>query len=309
MTAVPIYSLFLLLPLSGASLVYRTSTGREVTMPVYSNLLAPAHFDMHNLTVVDLTRDVGVFDYCDLSKYNPLDIQPLLRAHGININNANNTKWVAYYNSYRMTSTCSSHDFWSWEYSLFYSWPSLLVYHIQRAGAVGYLFAARRNRIGKYHMPPYSDYYANRGWFVKGTKINIFNAYFADGDYSKEFYEAVNSESNRKGNKTLVIASIQDDEAPISTAIDTPGSLYNVLRPVSMVWSFTVWVYSLHVGRKYYRKHSNTLPLNYSTLAVVLTVVTGILRIVKSVDIVGVSLRMFWPICVVYCVSTISDIL
>ena len=52
---------------------------------------SPAHFEMHNLTVVDLTRDVGVFDYCDLSKYNPLDIQPLLRAHGIagDRNNAN----------------------------------------------------------------------------------------------------------------------------------------------------------------------------------------------------------------------------
>ena len=123
---------------------------------------------------------------------------------------------------------------------------------------------------------------------MKDTKINIFSAYIIVGDQAKEFYEAVNSESNRKGNNTLVITSIQDDASPLSTAIDTPGSLYNILRPVAMVWSFTVWVYSLLVGRKYYLKHSNTLPLNYSTLAVVLTIVTGVLRIVKCVDLSGV---------------------
>jgi hypothetical protein len=279
----------ILLPLSGASMVYTTSTGREVTMPVYSDLMAPAHFDMYNLTVVDLTRDVDVFDYCDLSKYNPLDIQPLLRAHGITGNTANNTKWITYYKGWNIRSACSSRMYISWDDTVIMRWNNLLVYHIQRAGALGHFFTPPRFITEKYMITPFSAFDRKEGWFVKGTKINIICAYIIQGDNAREFYEEVNSESNRKGNKSLVITSIQDDASPLDDAIYTPGSLYNILRPVAMVWSFTVWVYSLLVGRKYYRKHYNRLPLNYSTLAVVLTVVTGLLRIVKCVDLEGVS--------------------
>ena len=143
--------LLILLPLSGASLVYRTSTGREVTIPVYSDLMAPAHFDMHNLTVVDLTRDVSVFDYCDLSKYNPLDIQPLLQAHGIvnddSKNDGNYTKWIAYYRAWDFSAECFHVKYWSWEYALYYTWPSLFVHHIQNGGAEGYLNTIRYREI------------------------------------------------------------------------------------------------------------------------------------------------------------------
>jgi hypothetical protein len=281
---------FLLLPLSCASLVYRTSTGREVTIPVYSDLMAPAHFEMHNLTVVDLTRDVGVFDYCDLSKYNPLDIQPLLRAHGItgDKNNANNTKWIAYYKDLVVKGRCSqSRDDWRLSESVYYAWPSLFVYHIQRIGAVGVLYKVDVPTLSRYLLPPYARYDNEGGYFVNGTLIKVFAAYMISRDESEieGFQEQVLDASRSQKDPAVTIFSISNDENHLDAAV----SLLHILRPVLLVWATFVLGYSVFVARKYYVVNMNSFPLRYSGLSIIITMGVSLARIAKFIDALGVS--------------------
>ena len=41
------------------------------------------HDDLNGTVLVNLLLDRALFDYCDLTKYNPEGIQPLLRAHNV----------------------------------------------------------------------------------------------------------------------------------------------------------------------------------------------------------------------------------
>ena len=58
---------------------------------VRSNLLWKEYVHEVNFTLVSIVSDQALFDYCDLNRYTPEGIAPLLQVHGLN----NSTRWAA----------------------------------------------------------------------------------------------------------------------------------------------------------------------------------------------------------------------
>ncbi len=75
------------------SFAYLYIHGTNLTLgPIRNDIIWQTEIDEANFTLVNLALDRSLFDYCDLSRYTPQGIAPLLAAHGVT---TNNTRWAA----------------------------------------------------------------------------------------------------------------------------------------------------------------------------------------------------------------------
>ena len=70
----------IILPVARGDLTYYTNDGQLRQHPLYSLFIWNYHFNITNVQLVNLQFNQNIFDYCDVTKYNPqgITLKPLL---------------------------------------------------------------------------------------------------------------------------------------------------------------------------------------------------------------------------------------
>jgi hypothetical protein len=231
-----------------------------------------------------LCADRSVFDFCNLATYNEESIQPLLEHHGL-FNATRLKKWIAVVDTGNMTQACGVSS--SWVTSTKLKWAIVgLAPEIQSLGSEG--FITHRETVTMTHTLnlPYLD---RSKQTIYDTRIDTFATYIAGKgawadllDLLGESYEA----------QTPLLASVVSSSLnPLDTAVEDPLSGFRVLSNIFSIASLMCTVYNIRVLRRYYTVQGR-LPLNsYCTIGLLLNLTANILRMIKSVDVLGVSTK------------------
>jgi hypothetical protein len=278
-----LFSLLLFLPLPCTPLaVFSTSGSKRVTLPVYSHILARNTFTEHNVSIVDITMDVKVFDFCDLSLYTPQAIAPLLTLHGVKAatNSSGMTNWVAYFNASFPQVCYSRVNSFQSRVSLY--WLQIFSLQVEKSGACGYLYPCKDYACpSKYLTLPYTSISKDNVYSVFGEVVSVF------GSYTDLKNEVVLLSLLRERNHSLMADTFASDYSAIDGAL-LPWSLFRITGYLLIILSLYTSYLSVALTQQYYKAKRGRLPLNYCTGSLLINILGNVIRLIKLVDL-GVS--------------------
>ena len=117
-----------------------------------------------------------------------------------------------------------------------------------------------------------------------GEKVNVIAGFtFGDGA-TKLLVNTMNAVS--KKNSSMVVA-VSDTENPLDVTVTAGNSLFAVFGYFNLMLSGANLLYVVYALRKFYLINKGSFPINYCTVALVLTGVASVVRILRSWDFAG----------------------
>ena len=103
----------------------------------------------------------------------------------------------------------------------------------------------------------------------------------------------------------LVASLITSDYNNMDEAITYPFSLFRIGHHI--LWPITLlcFIDSVRVTIKYYRLNNKSLPLNYCSCSLLITILANIFRIPRAIDVCGVRLGYFVATLSTICCTTV----
>ncbi len=123
----------LTLSLSETSNQFKRESKEVLEFPLFNDIAWNGGFSVTNVTLIDITVDRSLFDYCDLSLYTVDNVQGVLSYHnyhqGEGESEGRGRGWVAFMRGIDLVAGCPSTQSWTESYQR--KWKSILVASIQ----------------------------------------------------------------------------------------------------------------------------------------------------------------------------------
>jgi hypothetical protein len=120
------------------------------------------------------------------------------------------------------------------------------------------------------------------------TPIHIFGTYLADDSAVTKLMDRLARAYELR--TPLIAQEVSPSSNFIDAALTDPLSAFRIMSNCGSIASVACTIYNFFVLRRYYRIQGNKLPvISFCTISLVLNLTANLMRIAKSIDVLGVG--------------------
>jgi hypothetical protein len=124
---------------------------------------------------------------------------------------------------------------------------------------------------------------------VFGKELLIFVGFLQDRQSVVALVDLFHEARSKK--VPLVVKSLTADSSEMDKAITNRASLFRLGHYLLITMATLGLWHSIRVTLKYFLIKGKSLPLNYCTYSLIITVIANVFRVARSIDILGVSIK------------------